>query len=51
MGQCWPFRIEEVMPAGALEFLVSSEQWIDAWRQPIESQLDRLADSILTAAR
>ncbi len=44
-----PLRLHDVAPAGALELLVSSEQWIDASVPPIERHLDRLADSIVAA--
>ena len=41
-----PVRIREVAPAGALEFFISSSQWVDAWRSPMEQHLNKLADAI-----
>jgi len=34
-----PVRIREVTPAGALEFYISSAQWVDAWKSPLEQHL------------
>ena len=42
-----PVRIREVSPSGALEFIVSSSQWVDAWRSPMEQHLAVLADAIV----
>ena len=42
-----PVRIREVTPSGSLEFFVSSAQWVDAWRSPMEQHLSKLADAIL----
>lgn len=42
-----PVRIREVAPSGALEFFVSSSQWVDAWRSPMEQHLAVLADAIM----
>ena len=43
-----PVRVREVAPAGALEFFVSSAQWVDAWRPPIEAHLAQLAATLKT---
>lgn len=42
-----PVRIREVTPSGSLEFFVSSAQWVDAWRSPMEQHLSKLADAIV----
>jgi hypothetical protein len=42
----FPIRIREVQPSKALEFFISSAQWIDAFRPPLESQIDALAGAI-----
>lgn len=42
----FPIRIREVQPSKALEFFISSAQWIDAFRPPLESQIDVLAGAI-----
>ena len=31
-----PVRIREVTPSGSLEFYISSAQWVDAWKTPME---------------
>lgn len=41
-----PVRIREVSPAGSLEFFISSAQWIDAFRTPMESHLLPLLQAI-----
>lgn len=41
-----PVRIREVMPSGALEFFVSSAQWVDAWESPVEEHLLPLVAAI-----
>jgi hypothetical protein len=42
----FPIRIREVQPSKALEFFISSAQWIDAFRPPLEAQIDALAGAI-----
>jgi serine/threonine-protein kinase len=41
-----PVRIREVTPSGALEFFISSAQWIDAWKSPMEQHLPPLVAAI-----
>lgn len=41
-----PVRIREVLPSGSLEFFVSSAQWVDAWKPPMEQHLLRLAQAL-----
>lgn len=41
-----PIRIREVQPSKALELFISSAQWIDAFRPPLEAQIDALAGAI-----
>jgi len=41
-----PVRIREVKPAGALEFYISSAQWVDAWKSPLEQHLLPLVGAI-----
>ena len=41
-----PVRIREVKPSGSLEFFISSSQWVDAWRSPMEQHLTQLAAAI-----
>ena len=44
-----PVRIREVQPAGALEFFISSSQWIDAFRPPLEQHLLALVQAVTGA--
>lgn len=46
----FPVRVREVVPSKSLEFFISNAQWVDAWQPPIEQYLDRLAESIRSAA-
>ena len=41
-----PVRIREIAPSGSLEFFISSAQWIDAFRTPMESHLLPLLQAI-----
>lgn len=41
-----PVRIREVAPSGSLEFFISSAQWIDAFRSPMERHLEPLVSAI-----
>ena len=41
-----PVRIREVSPSGSLEFFISSSQWIDAWKSPMEQNLPPLVAAI-----
>ncbi len=41
-----PVRIREVRPSGSLEFFISSSQWVDAWKSPMEQHLLPLVAAI-----
>lgn len=41
-----PVRIEEVLPAKALEYFLSTPHWLDAFTPPLEQHLERLAATI-----
>src|SRR5215212_243764 len=41
-----PVRIREVTPSGSLEFFISSAQWVDAFRSPMEQHLLPLVNAI-----
>jgi hypothetical protein len=41
-----PVRIREVTPSGSLEFFISSAQWVDAWKSPMEQHLLPLVAAI-----
>lgn len=45
-----PVRIREVTPSGALEFYISSAQWVDAWKSPMEQHLLPLVAAIKAMA-
>ena len=41
-----PVRIREVTPSGSLEYFISSAQWVDAWKSPMEQHLLPLVGAI-----
>ena len=41
-----PFRIEDVEPAGSLEYFMSVPHWLDAMTPPLEQHLQKLADVV-----
>ncbi|MGH8109968.1 MAG: toll/interleukin-1 receptor domain-containing protein [Arenimonas sp.] len=41
-----PVRIREITPSGSLEFYISSAQWVDAWKTPMEQHLMPLVAAI-----
>lgn len=41
-----PFRTEDAVPSGAMEYCLSNTQWLDAMSPPIGSHMQRLADTI-----
>jgi hypothetical protein len=41
-----PFRIEDVQPRGALEYILSSVHWLDALTPPLEAHVDRLGPAL-----
>jgi TIR domain-containing protein/Golgi phosphoprotein 3 GPP34 len=48
-----PFRIEEVVPSGAMEYALSATHWLDAINPPVEDHIERLTKIIgrLTAGK
>ena len=46
-----PFRIENVMPTGAMEYSISTAHWLDAFTPPLESHIAFLAQSVQTLLR
>jgi len=46
-----PVRIREVTPSGSLEFFISSAQWVDAWKSPMEQHLLPLVEAIKAMGR
>jgi hypothetical protein len=40
------FRVEDVIPAGAMEFALSQTHWLDGFTPPVERRLDLLASSV-----
>ena len=43
-----PMRIEDIMPSGSLELLISAHQWLDAFTPPFEAHLAHLAGAVRT---
>lgn len=41
-----PLRIEDVQPAGALEYYLGPAHWLDALTPPVQAHIDRLAETI-----
>ena len=41
-----PFRIEDVAPAGSLEYFMSVPHWLDAMTPPLDRHLDELAEVV-----
>src|SRR4029434_5577863 len=41
-----PGRSPQVTPSGSLEFFISSAQWVDAWKSPMEQHLLPLVSAI-----
>ncbi len=41
-----PVRIEDVRPAGAMEYALGNTHWLDAFTPPVEAQLELLAASV-----
>src|SRR5215510_5912034 len=41
-----PFRVEDIRPAKALEYFISTSQWMDAFSPPLERHLDNLAKTV-----
>jgi hypothetical protein len=41
-----PCRIENVMPAGSMEFALGNTHWLDIFTPPVERQMNRVAESV-----
>ena len=41
-----PFRIEDILPSQALEYFISTTQWVDAFTPPLENHYLYLAEAI-----
>jgi hypothetical protein len=41
-----PCRVEDVKPAGAMEYALSNTHWLDAFTPPVEQQMELLAESV-----
>ena len=41
-----PLRVQDIEPAGALNYFISASHWLDAFTPPIEGHLERLADAV-----
>ena len=41
-----PFRIESVMPSGAMEYFLSTDQWLDALTRPLDPHLAALERTV-----
>jgi uncharacterized protein (TIGR03067 family) len=42
-----PFRVENVSPAGAMEYALGNTHWLDGFTKPLERQFELLAQSVL----
>ena len=43
-----PFRVENVLPAGAMEYALGNTHWLDGFTPPVERHLETLAESVNT---
>ena len=41
-----PLRIEDIKPAGAMEFALSNTHWLDAFNPPVKDRLRQLGDAV-----
>jgi TIR domain len=41
-----PFRVEDVKPAGAMEFALSNTHWLDGFTPSLERRIGKLAKSV-----
>ena len=41
-----PFRIDQSLPAGSIEFFIKQTHWLDAMTPPLEAHLDRLREVV-----
>ncbi|HMH44339.1 MAG TPA: TIR domain-containing protein [Pyrinomonadaceae bacterium] len=46
-----PFRVEDIPPARALEYFISTSQWMDAFSPPLERHLDTLTKTVKAVLR
>jgi hypothetical protein len=42
-----PCRVEDVQPAGALEYALSNTHWLDIFTPPVEGRLQKLTEAVL----
>ena len=42
-----PFRVEDVLPTGSVEFYIQSHQWMDAFTPPLEQHVGRLSERVI----
>jgi hypothetical protein len=40
-----PLRVEDIRPAGALEYAIGNTHWLDAFTPPVEKKLEALAEA------
>lgn len=43
-----PFRVEDILPAGAMAYALNNTHWLDAFTPPVEEKLEKLAESVQT---
>ena len=41
-----PFRVQDILPSGAMEYFLSSEHWLDALTPPLDSHLIKLVSTV-----
>jgi hypothetical protein len=46
-----PFRVEDIPPARALEYFISTSQWMDAFSPPLERHVDTLTKTVKAVLR
>lgn len=46
-----PFRVEDIPPTRALEYFISTSQWMDAFSPPLERHLDTLTKTVKAVLR
>src|SRR5438067_2255443 len=46
-----PFRLADIPPTRALEYFISTSQWMDAFSPPLERHLDNLAKTVRTVLK
>jgi parallel beta-helix repeat protein len=46
-----PFRIEDIQPSKAMAYLINLPHWLDALTPPLESHIEKLAETVLFLLR